>query len=277
MTQTTRHFAFRKMHGLGNDFVIFDARLHPLEMTAARAHYVASRTHGVGCDQLIVLRQSRKADVFMEIWNADGSFVNACGNATRCVGHLICSEKSVSECVIETAAGFLAAEKINDLIRITMGQAGLAARQIPLAKEMDTSAVDLDIYGLPAGVCVSMGNPHIVFFLDTVPDDDFVQKMGAKVENHSLFPQRVNVSFATVMDAGTLRLKVWERGVGMTAACGTAACATAVAGFGRGITSRRSSILMDGGSLTIDYHADGTVLMTGPVAYVFEGEIPFND
>ncbi|WP_375164696.1 diaminopimelate epimerase [Temperatibacter marinus] len=265
------------MHGLGNDFVIFDARSCEFSMSNCKAKSLCHRKRGIGCDQLIILRQSKTADVFMEIWNADGTRVGACGNATRCIGHLIIEEKGQRRCTIETDADILKAEKANGLIKVTMGKAKILAQDVPLAKEMNTLSVDLDLYGLPAAVCTSMGNPHVTFFMDSIPDDHFLEKMGPKIETHSLFPEYVNVAFAFLQADGSLRLRVWERGAGVTEACGTAACAAGVAAYRRQITSRRSVIELDGGRLEIEYQSDGTVMMTGPIAYSFNGEVMIND
>lgn len=264
---------FIKMHGLGNDFAVFDARKSQLDFTDVQVRQLADRQRGIGFDQMVVLRQSKSAHVFMEIWNADGSKVGACGNATRCVAKLILSELDSQSCTIETEAGLLSTDQVNGLFQVNMGQALTSWRDIPLAKDINTDAVNLESYGLPAGVCTNMGNPHITFFMDQMPDDADINQLGPKVENHSLFPERVNVGFASVNGENSLRLRVWERGAGITQACGTAACAAAVAAYRRQITARQVMIELDGGILEIIYQKDGTVLMTGSATTVFEGTV----
>jgi len=267
--------SFRKMHGLGNDFVIFDGRTDPLDLTAAEARHIADRNRGIGCDQIITLRPSAKADVFMRIQNADGSEVNACGNATRCVGDLIIREKNADRVTIETGAGLLGAHRYDDLIRVDMGMPKRHWRDIPLAREMDTDHLDLTVGPLSDPVAVNMGNPHVVFFVDRV-DEVALEELGPRVENHPLFPDRVNVSIVesrTDTHSHILRHRVWERGAGITEACGSAACAVVVAATVRGLVERTATIVLDGGTLYMDWDAENHIHMTGTVRYVFDGEI----
>jgi len=272
--------AFRKMHGLGNDFIVFDARETALTLTAEQVRALADRKRGIGCDQLIVMKPSGSADAYMEIWNADGSQVGACGNATRCIGDLLLPAEATGRVAIETSAGHLSAERSGRLISVNMGPALLDAAQIPVMAN-DTLAVDLGIDGLGAAICCSMGNPHATFFVEDADAVD-LHRLGPLVETHTAFPEQVNAGFASMQD-GAIRLRVWERGVGITDACGTAACAAAVAAVRSGRAARTRgtpdgaqspvTILLDGGPLTIDWQQDGTVLMTGPVATSFIGEV----
>lgn len=262
---------FLKMQGLGNDFVIFDARQTPLEMNETRARYVADRRRGVGCDQLIVLRASDTADIFMEIWNADGSRVGACGNATRCVGQLLLKETGADSVTIESDAGMLTAAADGAMVSVNMGPARLAWDEIPLAHETETIHVLFAKGPLADPACVNMGNPHAVFFVEDPTAVDLAE-WGPKIEHDPLFPQRVNVSVVTVSE-GVIRQRVWERGAGITEACGTAACASVVAATRRGLVDREATVQLDGGELNVEWLEDGTVQMTGPATMVFAGEV----
>ncbi len=269
--------AFIKMHGLGNDFVVLDARLRPIEIDPATARAIADRRTGVGCDQLIILEPSDRADVFMRIHNADGDEVEACGNGTRCVGALVMSETGADRVLVDTVAGLLHVRgSSGGLVTVDMGAPRLAWDEIPLASETDTLHVGLAIGPASAPVladpvAVSFGNPHAVFF---VPDAEAIDlaTVGPIVEHHPLFPERANVSVATVYE-DRIRLRVWERGVGITNACGTAACATMVAAHRRELTPARIAIDLDGGRLRMEWAENGHVLMTGPVTTSFMGEI----
>jgi diaminopimelate epimerase len=264
---------FTKMHGLGNDFVVLDARKAPLALNAAQARAIADRHRGVGCDQLIVIEPpaNRLADVFMRIRNADGGEVAACGNASRCVASLLMGEKATDHVVIETAAGLLDIEAAdNGLITVDMGLVRLDWRDIPLARPMDTGRLDLTVGPLKDAVAVNVGNPHAVFFVAdaaAVP----LAALGPKIERDALFPERTNVEVAQVLNPRDIRVRVWERGVGITQACGTGACAAAVAAHRRGLAERRVTIRLDGGPLVIEWLKDDHVLMTGPVATSFTG------
>jgi diaminopimelate epimerase len=265
---------FVKMHGCGNDFVVFDERAGPLGLTPARAAAVADRRTGVGCDQFIVIEPaSPGADVFMRIRNPDGSEAGACGNATRCVAHLLAAESGRDRQIIRTIAGDLPSEVLpNGQVRVDMGAVRLGWRDIPLARPMDT--LDLDLIAGPVShpSAASMGNPHATFF---VPDIDAIPiaEIGPLLEHNPLFPERANIGFLQVLSPDRIRLRVWERGAGLTLACGSGACAAVVNAARRGLTGREAAVLVDGGELTIAWGDDNHVRMTGPVATSFTGEI----
>jgi diaminopimelate epimerase len=262
---TTR---FIKMHGCGNDFVILDGRARPLGLTPTRAAAMANRHTGIGCDQVITIQLDGTADAFIDITNPDGSSAGACGNATRCVADILMREISRDAVTIRTISGDLPAVRRPDgLIEVDMGAARLDWTEIPLSRPMDT--ISLDIPGAPAAV--SMGNPHATFF---VPDLDgvLILEAGPRFERDPVFPQRANIGFAQIMGPGTIRLRVWERGAGLTEACGSGACAAVVNAHRRGLTNRRAKVILDGGALEIEWRDDGHVLMAGPVATVFHGQ-----
>ena len=268
-----QRIAFRKMHGLGNDFVVLDRRHHDIALGAGAARALADRHSGIGCDQLIAIERPRHpaAQVFMRIINADGSEAEACGNATRCIARLIAEETGERRVRLETLAGLLDAAMLDDgRVAVDMGPARTAWRDIPLAREMDTLAVDLAAGPLSRPVCTSMGNPHATFF---VADADAVDlaALGPGLEHDPLFPERANIGVATVCDRGRIRLRVWERGAGITLACGSGACAALVAAHRRGLTGREAIVALDGGDLAIDWRDDGHVMMTGPATLAFEG------
>ena len=262
------------MHGLGNDFVIVDAREVPFAPTPSQAQRIADRHFGVGCDQLIVLEppQDATAEVFMRIFNADGSQAEACGNATRCVADLLMQEAGTNAVTIETLAGLLKATREGAFIRVDMGPPRLDWQAIPLAREMDTTTLDFTFGPLNQPVAVNMGNPHVVFFVDNV-DDVPLSEFGPEIEYDPLFPERANVSIVENRGGGELRLRVWERGAGITQACGSAACAAVVAASLRGLVERRARIELDGGVLTLEWDTNDHVLMTGAVSYVFAGHV----
>ncbi len=265
--------AFIKMHGLGNDFVVLDARTAPIDLGTDQIRAIADRKFGVGCDQLITLEPSDKADLFMRIHNADGIEVEACGNATRCIGALLAAETGRATASVDTVAGLLITTAVaTDRVTVDMGPARLDWREIPLAREMDTLHVDFAHGGLNDPVAVNMGNPHLVFFVDDVAAVD-LERLGPEIEHHELFPDRINVNIAQVRGPGDIRHRVWERGVGITRACGTGACATLVAASRRGHTDRAATIELDGGPLDIAWREDGHVLMTGATATSFRGVI----
>jgi diaminopimelate epimerase len=267
---------FLKMHGCGNDFVVFDERAGPLGLTARRAAAIADRRTGVGCDQFIAIEpppENSNADAFMRIRNPDGAEAGACGNATRCVADLLARETGRRNQVIRTAAGNLPSEALPDgRVRVDMGSARLDWPDIPLARPMETLHLDLAVGPLADPAAVSMGNPHATFFvadLACLP----VAELGPRLEHDPLFPERANVGFAQVLAPDRIRLRVWERGAGLTRACGSGACAALVNAHRRGLTGRHATILVDGGELEIEWRQDGHVLMTGPVTTSFIGEI----
>lgn len=288
---------FLKMHGLGNDFVVIDARTAtdlsgPHGIAAPAARRIADRRRGVGCDQLITLEQppaGSGADLFMRIRNPDGSEAQACGNATRCVGAIIMDEIGRDRLTIQTLGGLLRAERdARRTVTVDMGPAYLDWNDIPVALPCDTLTLPLDpqsiigpdpgdadlspwLTGGPVGV--GMGNPHAVFLVEdvgAVPLD----RIGPRVETHPLFPERTNVEFVQVMSRGRLRMRVWERAAGITQACGSGACAALVAAVRRGVAERTADVVLDGGTLTISWREDGHVMMSGPVATSFSGTIP---
>ena len=270
---------FLKMNGLGNDFVVVEARSAPFTPSEEEVRAIADRNTGVGCDQLIAVESSERADVFMRIWNADGGEVGACGNAARCVGWLVGEAGGKGEVSIDTLGGRLQAQRLADgRVRVDMGEPGLGWQDIPLEEDMDTRGVELQVGPIDDPVlhtpgCVSMGNPHVVFF---VPDADAapVAQVGPMIEHHRLFPERANVGFAQIKGPERMRVRVWERGAGLTKACGTGACAALVAAHRRGLIGRRAIVELDGGELEIVWReSDGHVLMTGPVELEFSGTL----
>lgn len=256
---------FRKMHGLGNDFVIIDARGADDPMTPALARAIGDRRRGVGFDQLAIMLDDTEADAGIVFWNSDGSTAGACGNASRCLGRILMEETGQDSAVIRTERGMLACRRVGDLVEVNMGQPQLNWREIPLAEKMETKTL-----ALPDGpAAVGMGNPHCVFFVADV-EATKVEKQGPLFEVHPLFPQRTNVEFAQIIDRQTIRLRVWERGAGETLACGSGACAAAVAAHRRGLTDAKVDLHLNGGLLSVDWRDEG-VYMTGPTTMVHDG------
>jgi len=268
---------FRKMHGLGNDFVVVDTRGVSLALTEALAARIADRHEGVGCDQLVIIALPRPEHpgsvAFMGIRNADGGVVEACGNATRCVARLLMDETDADSIALGTLAGLVTAERMaGGSVRVDMGPARTGWEAIPLAEVRDTLHLDLGIPPFSDAVAVNVGNPHVVAFVNDAEAID-LPTVGPQIEHHALFPARINVEVVSVGADGALRMRVWERGVGITRACGTGACAVAVAAVRRGLVARGPTpVELDGGWLSIDWReSDGHVLMTGPVATAFTG------
>ena len=271
--------SFLKMHGLGNDFAIFDARTFPLPLSAAGARAIADRRKGIGCDQVIVMEPSKSANAFMRIFNADGGEVESCGNAARCVAYLLTAEAGVDEVKIDTTGGPLVCRTADESrVTVDMGPPRLDWREIPMAQAVDTASFALDVPGfreraLESAASVSVGNPHCVLFVEDAERAP-VATLGAAIEHHPWFPLRTNVEFVERRGPHQLRMRVWERGAGITRACGTGACAAAVAANLRGLTERNVSVLLDGGALEIDWReSDDHVLMKGPVGFSFGGEV----
>jgi diaminopimelate epimerase len=262
---------FHKMHGLGNDFVVIDVREDgPFEIGPARARAIADRHTGIGCDQLILITPSDKATVGMRIFNADGGEVESCGNATRCVALLLGGRPS-----IETKGGILSSKAGAGGASVDMGVPRFEWEAIPLAYAMDSAALPLGWEGLEplrAPAAVNVGNPHVVFF---VADSDAVDlaAIGPPIEHDPVFPERINVNVATVEARDRIRLRVWERGAGATLACGTGACATAVAAIRAGLVDSGVTVALPGGELRVDWVPGSTITMTGPAAHVFTGEL----
>lgn len=257
-----------KMHGLGNDFVVIDRRAGAAPLSAALVAAIADRRRGVGFDQLAVIEAAPDADARLTFYNADGSHSATCGNATRCIARYIMDETGAGRAILVTERGRLVAEDAGDgLTRVNMGAPLLGWREIPLAEEADT--LELPIEGGP--VATGMGNPHCTFFVDdaeAIPLEQF----GARYEHHPLFPERTNVQVVSLIGPDHLRMRVWERGTGVTLASGSSSCAAAVAAARRGLTARKVTIELDGGTMQIDWRDDG-VWMTGPTMHVFTGNL----
>jgi len=265
---------FCKMHGLGNDFIVLDARDEPLCLNKDQIVALSNRRNGIGCDQFIIMEPGDdQAQAFMRIYNSDGSQISACGNATRCIARVLMSENQTSTTTIRTQAGLLhASQEDNGLITADMGPAILDWQSIPLSEAKDTLSLPIMFGALENPVAVSVGNPHAVFF---VPDAEAIDlaSVGPVIETHPLFPEKTNVEIAHLIAPNRIRMRVWERGAGITQACGTGACATLVAAARRGITGRKAEIILDGGSLTISWNENNHVLMTGPATLAYTGVI----
>ena len=261
---------FHKMHGLGNDFVIVDQRSGKLTLSEQQIRQIADRRRGVGFDQLLLLEPSTRGDVFMRVHNPDGSEAGACGNGTRCVARLMMEEHGLARVVIETQAGLLEASPGLRGYTVKMGHPGLSWHEIPLAEPMDTLHLDIGEGPLSRPTAVSMGNPHAVFFVDDAEAVD-LESLGPTLEHHPVFPERANIGVAQVIDRETVRLRVFERGAGITKACGSGACAAVVAGIRRDLIGRGASVQLDGGALRIIWGEDGQVSMTGPATHSYKG------
>ncbi len=271
---------FLKMHGLGNDFVLLDARNAAFDLTPARRRAIADRRRGVGCDQLIVLEKptEHEADVFMRIYNPDGGEAGACGNATRCVASVLMEERQTDHVTVQTVSGLLDSQKAGiaadglPVISVDMGPALLDWRDIPVSEACDTNHMPVGLGPLQDPVGTSMGNPHATFFVDdaaAIP----LGELGPKLERHQFFPERANIGVAQLVDEDRLRLRVWERGAGLTLACGSGACAAVVAATRRGLVKRKAQVIVDGGTLAVEWLRDDHVLMTGAIALAFKGEL----
>jgi len=258
---------FRKMHGLGNDFVVLDAREGAIAIDAAKARAIADRRTGIGCDQLILLEPSDVADLRMRIWNSDGGEVESCGNAARCIALL-----EGGEVTIETAGGLIRGSANGSAATIDMGAPRFAWEEIPLAYAMDTLSMPVGWEELENPAAVNVGNPHIVFFVADAHAVDLA-RLGPLIEHDPLFPERVNVNIAAI-EGDAIRLRVWERGAGLTLACGTGACATAVAAIRRRLVPSPVEVRLPGGDLTIAWAPGETIRMSGPATHVFTGELP---
>ncbi len=267
---------FIKMHGLGNDFVVIDARCDPFEIPPTAVHHVTDRHTGIGCDQLIILEppQENTADLYMRILSHNGSEPEACGNATRCVAMLAMDETGRDALTIQTPAGLLATTRRPDgTVQVDMGPAGLDWQQIPLAEPCDTRSLDISLGPLAGPTAVNIGNPHAVFFVEDVAAID-LETLGPQLRNHPIFPQGANIGIAQIVAPDRIRLRVCERGAGVTRACGSGSCAATVAAYRRGLTNRRVEVVLDGGSLDIEWRRDGHVVMAGPAATSFTGTLP---
>jgi diaminopimelate epimerase len=265
---------FRKMHGLGNDFVVLDARTKPLQLDRGAIRLIGDRHRGVGFDQLVTLEPAADADLFVRFHNSDGSEAGACGNGTRCAASLVLAETGKSRIAIRTIAGMLTADRLPDgTVRVDMGPPRLGWRDVPLSREMDTLHVPLSAEGVADAACCSMGNPHATFFVDD-PEALDIPRIGPALEHDPLLPERGNIGFAQIVSRRHLRLVVWERGAGLTLACGSGACAAVVNARRRGLVDSRCAVTVPGGGdLVIEQREDGHVLMSGPVATSFTGEL----
>lgn len=277
---TNTHIPFRKMNGLGNDFIIVDGRSEERCFTPEQVHAWSNRQSGIGCDQFIVMEKSDMADLCMRIYNAEGHEVESCGNASRCVADIVFTETGADAATIDTKGGLLVCRKSDaDLITVDMGVPKFGWQDIPLAEEFyDTRGIELQIGPIDAPIlhtpsAVNVGNPHAIFWVDDLEVTD-LSKTGPLLENHPIFPERANISLARVISSGHVEVKVWERGVGLTRACGTAACAVAVSAARTKRTGREVTITLPGGDLMIEWDQRDHILMTGPVSYDFEGELP---
>lgn len=274
---------YLKMNGLGNDFVVIDGRAGTVKLDRESVRRICDRTHGIGCDQLIVMEPPKVtgADVFMRIYNAEGGEVDACGNASRCVAALVAEELARSAVAIETNAGVLASQVSGETVTVDMGVPRFGWQDIPLAEEFsDTTGIELQIGPIDAPVLhtpsvVNVGNPHAIFWVKDDPDDYDLGRFGPLLENHPIFPERANISLAQVVAPDRIKVRVWERGAGLTLACGTAACAVGVAAARKGLAARKVTVELPGGSLQIEWRErDSHILMTGPWSLDGKGEIP---
>ncbi len=259
---------FNKMHGLGNDFIIVDERIMQVPIDRKKIAAYSNRYTGIGCDQFIILMDSHIADVKMEIYNNDGSKVGACGNASRCVIALLGQDAS-----IETEGGLISGQKLDTQVEMNMGTPRFEWQDIPLAYAMDSGNLPVEWEKLNSGFCVNVGNPHIIFFVDDMESID-IKTIGSIIENDAIFPEKINVNIASINN-GEIDLKVWERGAGLTQACGTGACATAVAAISKKLVSSPVQVNLPGGMLTITWSGDN-ILMRGDTVNVFKGEIDWD-
>jgi diaminopimelate epimerase len=266
---------FLKMHGAGNDFVVLDGRARPVAVAAAEAKWIADRRLGVGCDQIIIIEvDAAGGDAFMRILNADGSESGACGNATRCVAALLAQETGQRRVSIRTISGLLPSEIIGPgLVEVDMGEPGLEWDQIPLSGPADTLRLKIAMGPVEDPAACSMGNPHATFFVQDLAHLQ-IESIGPLLERNKHFPQRANIGFACIEAPDRIRLRVWERGSGMTLACGSGACAALVNAHRRGLSDRRARLLLDGGELMITWRDDNHVLMQGPAVTAFAGQLP---
>ena len=279
MSEDTIHF--RKMNGLGNDFVVLDARERAIAMDNDLARGIADRQAGVGCDQLIMMAPSSKADAKMRIWNNSGAEVESCGNAARCIADLLIKDTGKETVLIDTDGGMLICYGADDgNITVDMGVPRFGWQDIPLAEEFyDTRGIELQVGPIDDPILhtpsvVNVGNPHAVFWVDDV-DAYELDRTGPLLENHPIFPEGANISLANVVSRNHIILKVWERGAGLTRACGTGACAAMVCAVRKDLVDRVATVTLPGGDLSIEWRErDDHMLMTGPVSYDFEGELP---
>ena len=279
MMTITTDLPFLKMHGLGNDFIVLDGRDGQVMPDAAQMRLLADRRLGLGCDQIMVIRASDTPQTIrLDMFNSDGSPAGACGNGTRCVARLVMDQSGTDHIGIDTVAGHLSGWRdgaAGDIISADMGPVHTGWSDIPTTEKVDTLSVDLGFAELGPATLVSVGNPHAVFFVDDAEAVDIL-RLGPQAEHHGLFADRANIEFAELRDRRNIRMRVWERGAGVTMACGSGACATAVAAARRGLSEDEVTIHLDGGPLQILWRRDGDghVVMTGPASYVASGVVP---
>ncbi len=264
---------FIKMHGLGNDFVVLDSTKNQYNINKASIQLISNRRFGVGCDQVIEMRHSNKEDIYIKIYNADGTEAEACGNAARCIAGLLFASSPKKEVSIETVAGVLKAEsEENGLIKVDMGKPKFFWKDIPLS--MNINKINFEELTLKNGLAINIGNPHIVFFVKDLDAVD-INRIGPLIENNSLFPEKVNVEICQLKNRKKIKVLVWERGAGNTLACGSGACAALVAAYKNSLSEPQAEIVLDGGSLNITWNigSDEHVIMSGPIAVSFLGDL----
>ena len=261
------------MHGLGNDFVIIDNRAFNYQFDKLQITKISDRKIGVGCDQFILINKSDSCDAMMRIFNKDGSEAEACGNGTRCVAWLIMEEAGTKTSQIQTISGILEAKlHDNEEVSVNMGKPKSDWRDIPMIIAMDTNNLDLVIDDLANPSAINVGNPHVVFFVDNLAEVE-IEEIGRSIENHYYFPKKTNVNFAQVLDRSTIKLRTFERGVGLTLACGTGACASAQTAYNRNLIDKDVKVLQDGGDLHVTIHSNGNIEMRGRIEKSFVGVI----
>ena len=266
---------FLKMSGAGNDFIIIDARENNWQFSTQQIAKISNRNN-IGCDQFIILRKSNHADILMEIYNSDGSKSGTCGNATRCVATIIFQEKEINKAKIETSVNILSAWLDNDLVSVNMGQPKFNWTDIPLSKKTNTKNFTIENINNYNFSAVNIGNPHLVTFVDSNLSDHEFFSIAPKLENNSLFPQKINIEFANILSSNHIKVRVWERGVGETPACGSGACAVAVSAILQKIVKREKlKISFKGGDLFIDWQSDNSIIMSGGYQKISNGIIPY--
>lgn len=267
-----RTLPFAKMNGLGNDFVVIDARRNPVRLTEAQVRRIGDRRRGIGFDQLVLIEKAEGADARLSFFNPDGSEAGACGNGTRCAARLLLEERGGDELRLATGGGLLRVQRRGPWLAVEMAVPRFGWEEIPLAQPCDTDALPIDVPGLARPAAVSMGNPHAVFIVQDVDAVD-VEGLGARLERHPLFPERANIGFAQVLTRERIRLRVFERGAGLTLACGSGACAALVTARRRGLAGDAATLILDGGELLVSWPGAGPVTMTGPASLVATGEL----
>ncbi len=263
---------FRKMHGLENDFVVLDSRQKEITLSKNEIIAIADRKTGVGFDQLLIIQPPKKSNgVFMSVYNSDGNRVETCGNGARCIAKVVMNDLNTNEIIIETLAGPIKASKHqNGQITVNLGKIKYSWKDIPMSRKLDTLNLDFGIKDLPHGIAVNVGNPHVVFFVKDVENLDLTE-VGPKISSDKIFPDGANVEFAQLLSKDHIRMRVWERGVGVTKACGTGACATLVASVKKGLSKNYARVSLDGGDLFVELSKNDEVKMTGPAEYSFTG------